>query len=591
MKGLRRAFRYLKPYWFLEIVALLCAASGTLCGLAFPWILKILIDDVFVHRSMKALNFCVLAFAAAEVLSAVLGVARQALFTYVGERAVADLRNELFAHLQELSMADKHREKVGRTLSAFTNDIGAMQSLYASTLVDLITNTLQMVITLAVLFRIQASLAAVSWPILPLFAVSILAFGKPLRISGDAVQSTLSTITEELQESISGLREVKAFTREESQIKRFRALFASLVPVRLKQSVIGAVSGGVNSFASWGGVIFVMWWGGRQVIAEGITPGVLVAFVNYLAGLFGPTAWFVQLNVQLQSAMAGADRVFDVLDTRPGVSDRPDSIELPPLRGEVEIDHVSFTYEAGKAALQDVSLDVQAGERIAFVGPSGSGKTTLTGLLCRFFDPTSGAIRIDGHDLRDVTQASLRHQIGVVFQETFLFGASVRENIRFGREDATDAEIEAAAKAANAHRFILDLPEGYDTPVGERGAKLSGGQRQRIAIARALLRDPRILILDEATASLDTESEAAVQEALERLMEGRTSFVVAHRLSTVAGADRIVVLEAGRIVEIGSHAELIAGSGIYRRLYEVQFASPKENGREGEFAIMESMER
>lgn len=597
MKVLLRALYYLRPYWRLQCLALLCALVTAGLNLVQPWVFAILIDKVFgqveearrdpaaFDRSLYWLTCAALLWVGTTVLNALIPAARGYLFTLVGERAMMDLRNHLFRQVMRLPLAHFSRERVGRVMSVFNNDAGAMQGLYTSTLVDLITNTLQAVVILVVLFRINWRLALIALPTYPLLAFTLRYFSQPLRDIGREVQEQAAKVSENLQESIAGVREVKAFTQERRQQSRFGQLLWGMVGVRLRQTLWGSASGGVTHCVAMGGILVVMWWGGRWTLRGELTPGTLVAFLQYMGNLFGPTWFFANLNVMLQGALAGAERVFEFLDIVPSVQDKPAAKPLPPIEGRVEFRHVTFVYDSDAStqaatvtkrttALKDINFAAEPGKVIALVGPSGAGKSTLVSLISRFYDPTEGSVLIDGYDLRDVTQESVRTQIAQVFQENFLFAGTVKENIRFGRADATDEDIIAAAQAANAHDFITALEKGYDTEVGERGAKLSGGQKQRIALARAILRDPKILILDEATSALDSESEAAIQDALQRLMRGRTCFIIAHRLSTVLNADEILVLAEGRLVERGTHAQLLSnGSGVYRRLYERQFES------------------
>jgi subfamily B ATP-binding cassette protein MsbA len=586
VKVLLRAFRYLRPYWRLQLLALLCALLTAALNLVQPWVFAILIDDVFAHvkeaqsdaalfeKSLHALTFASLLWLVTIVLNTILPGVRSYLFTLVGEQAMRDLRNQMFRHTLRLPLAHFSGERIGRVMSLFNNDAGAMQGLYTSTLVDLITNVLQALVILIVLFRINWRLALIALPTYPLLAFTLRYFSRPLREMGQKVQEQAAKVSENLQESIAGVREVKAFTQEPRQQAGFGQLLRVMIGIRLRQSVWGAAHGGVTNCVMMSGILVVMWWGGRWALRGDLTPGTLVAFLQYMGNLFGPTWFFSSLNVMLQGALAGAERVFDFLDIVPSVEDKPDAQPLPPTEGRVEFRNVTFVYDGDAAAVKNVSFVAEPGKVIALVGPSGAGKSTLVSLIPRFYDPTEGSVLIDCFDLRDVAQDSVRAQIAQVFQENFLFAGTVKENIRFGRADAGDDDIIAAARAANAHDFITALEKGYDTEVGERGAKLSGGQKQRIALARAILRDPKILILDEATSALDSDSEAAIQDALQRLMVGRTSFIIAHRLSTVLNADEILVLSDGRLIERGTHAQLLSnGSGVYRRLYERQFES------------------
>ena len=409
--------------------------------------------------------------------------------------------------------------------------------------------------------------------IVPVVLGIINIFGKRLRIAGHDVQGRIADITSLLQETISGARVVRSFAREGYEVQRFERENQRNFRAVMRATKLTSLLSPLVEFSAAIAVTVILWYGGYSVVTGAITAGSLIAFLIYAINLSNPVKRLSQVYGNIQKAMAAGDRVFAILDTKPEVVEKTNAIVLPEVDGRVRFDHVSFSYDGEKKALDDFSLDVPAGRVVAIVGPSGAGKTTIANLLPRFYDATEGAITVDGIDVRDVTFQSLREQIGVVPQETMLFNATIKDNILYGRLDGTDEEVYAAAKAANALEFIERLPEGMDTLVGERGSSLSGGQRQRIAIARAILKNPKILILDEATSALDTESEKLVQEALERLMQGRTAFVIAHRLSTIKNADQIVVLREGKLVESGTHDELVAAGGLYQHLYSVQFAS------------------
>ena len=470
-----------------------------------------------------------------------------------------------------MPLAYYDRHQTGEIMSFVTNDVAAIQSALVDNLIDLVTEGCILIGSLVLMFYLDWKLSLLTLVVIPMVGQAMKIFGRKIKKSSNVIQQRLAEITALLQESFSATRVVKSFVREDYEIDRF---------VRSNQRNFEAVMKNVQQtsmltptveFLAAIAVTLIVWFGGYEVVNGEITAGAFVAFLTYAVNLANPVKRLSRIYGNLQKAMAAVDRVFTVVDLEESITDRPGAQPLPPVKGHVRFDHVTFSYKEGRPALDGITLEAQPGEMIAFVGPSGAGKSTIANLIPRFYEADSGVITVDGHDIRDVTLASLRGQIGLVPQETMLFSTTIRENIRYGRLDATDAEIEEAARAANAHNFIMELERGYDTEIGERGVSISGGQRQRIAIARAILKDPRILILDEATSALDTESEKIVQAALDNLMVGRTSFVIAHRLSTVFNADRIYVIDGGRIVEQGTHEELLAKGGLYQHLYDIQF--------------------
>lgn len=571
MGSYRRLLVFVKPYSWRMVFGLICMIVAAAAYLVVPWLIKNVVDEVLQAKDMMMLNLVVAAILLVFLIRGFATYGQTYTMSYIGQRVIIDIREALFKHLQRLDQAYFDRRKTGVIMSNLTNDVGALQTAIVDNLISFITEGVTLIGSLVSMILLDWKLTLVTLVIVPVVLGIINIFGKRLRLAGHDVQGRIADITSLLQETISGIRVVRSFSRESHEVKRFENENQRNFRAVMRATKLTSLLSPMVEFSAAIAVTVILWYGGYSVVTGVISAGSLIAFLIYAINLSNPVKRLSQVYGNIQKAMAAGDRVFAILDTEPTVKEKPNAKPLPEVTGQVEFDHVSFSYDGEKNAITDLNLNVDPGQIIAIVGPSGAGKTTVANLLPRFYDVTEGALRIDGTDVRDVTFQSLREQIGLVPQDTMLFNATVKDNILYGRLDATDDEVYAAAKAANALEFIDKLPEGMQTMVGERGNSLSGGQRQRIAIARAILKNPKILILDEATSALDTESEKLVQEALERLMKGRTAFVIAHRLSTIKNADRIVVLKQGRIEEFGTHEQLLDRDGLYSHLYSVQF--------------------
>ena len=574
-KRLVRLWPRVRPYRRGLFVAGIALVLSSALGLAFPQVVRILLDAAFEQGDRALLDRIALGLVALFTVQALLNYVQAYLLAATGERAVAGLRRELFGRLLEMPPGYFAERRTGELTSRLTTDIGLLQGVLSHQIAEFSRQILTLAGGVVLLTWMQPRLTLTALAVAPLVVLSAAAFGRRLRRITVGVQDRVAEATAVAEEAFSQIRTVQSFVQEPAERRRYGDRIASSVEAALRRAHVRGIFFGVLTFTSFCGIAFVLWQGGRLVLEGELTAGALVSFLLYtiyIAAAIGALASFFSAY---QEAVGAAERVFEILESDPAVSDPADPRPLPqPVGGRVTFERVSFRYhghEPESWTLRDIQLDIAPGEVVAIVGPSGGGKTTLTSLLPRFWDVTEGRILLDGIDVRQLRLADLRRAVGIVPQEPALFSGTVAENIAYARPDAPRADLEAAAAAAHADEFISRLPEGYDTVVGERGVKLSGGQRQRIAIARAVLKDPAVLVLDEATSSLDTESEQLIEDALEKLLVGRTTLIIAHRLSTVRRADRLIVVDQGRIAEEGTHAELVASGGIYARLYLRQF--------------------
>jgi ATP-binding cassette, subfamily B, bacterial MsbA len=567
-----RLTRYLKPYRVRLIAAFVCSGLVAAFSGAYAWLVKPVLDEIFINKNSALLLALPLALFAVSVLKSLFSYGQNYLMNYVGNQVITDIRQELFGKLIRLPVKYHDANTSGRLVSRVVNDVTLMANAIAGVLKDVFQQGLTFLAMLGVIFYQNWRLGGVSIIVIPLAVVTMMRMGKRLRTLAASGQERMGDMASTLQETLSGIRMVKAYGREEAEAERFKQSNKAFLNTTMKAIQVSSLGSSHMEVIGVVGVAAIIWYGGSLVINGDMTPGAFFSFLTAMFMAFTPIRRLSGSNNTIQQALAAAERVFGVIDLQTEQELDRGRLTMPPITDSVVYQDVTFLYEGQTVpALSDVDLVIRAGEMIALVGSSGSGKTTLANLLPRFYEPTAGRLLIDGVDIQSFTLASLRAQIGIVSQEVVLFDDTVLNNIAFGRQGAAEADMVKAAKLAYAHDFIERLPQGYRTMVGERGVKLSGGERQRLAIARAILRDPPLLILDEATSALDTESERVVQLALSNLMEHRTTLVIAHRLSTIQRADRIVVLNRGTIVEMGTHDELLLRGGHYKRLHAMQF--------------------
>jgi len=580
MQIFKRLLQLAKPYTVRFLTAMACMLVVGACTSGLAFLVKTALDGIFFNRDAAKLRWIPIAVIVIYFVKGACNYSQTILMSYIGLRIIADLRNRLYRQIQMQSLSFFTKNPTGILMSRITNDVGFIQGAVSEAITSLLKDSSTLVGLVFVIFYQDWKLAIIAMFVFPLTIYPIAKFGQKMRSVSTRTQLTWGSLSSLLQETIAGTRIVKAFGMEEYESARFAAENDRLFRLNMKAVSISALSSPFMEFLGGIGIAVIIFYGGYQVLQGNSTPGTFFSFLTALIMLYEPVKRLTNVNNTIQQGIAGAERVFRTIDTLPEIRNKPDAVSLPRISKAIEIRHVGFSYEEAPV-LKDLCLTIRAGETVAFVGTSGSGKTTLLNLIPRFYDVGEGQILIDGRDIRDVTVESLRSQIGIVTQQTILFNDTVRDNIAYGSREKAEADIARAARAANAHDFITNLPQGYDTVIGEQGAKLSGGERQRISIARAILKDAPILILDEATSSLDSDAETEVQSALENLMKGRTTLVIAHRLSTIRNADRIIVLSDGRIVEEGTHESLMALQGEYFRLYSMQFREEGDNAKNG----------
>ena len=572
----RRLLAFLRPHAVKMVWAFVLMLVASALTLAVPYLMKVAIDGAIVAKDAAGLGRISLLMAAAFVGLYISTAGQRYLLSWVGQRVLATLRSRLVEHLQRLSLGYHDKHIIGVTISRVISDVSVINELLSQGLITLVGDVLVLVGTIAVMLTMSPRLALITFSVIPLMLLATHLFSSRAKSAFRETRRSVAAIVGTLAEDLTGMRVIQAFAQEDETQRRFAAVNEANRDAHVGAMSLSFIFLPTMDFLGILSTGVVLWFGGRAVAADELSLGIVVAFLAYVSRFFQPVQELSQLYTTMQQAMAGGERVLELLDTAPEVPEPETPIEMPPIEGRIELDRVHFAYNPEVEVLHDVSLLIEPGQTVALVGPTGAGKSSIANLVGRYYDVTGGALCIDGIDVRTVTQQSLRRQMGLVSQEPFLFPGTVADNIRFGRPDAEQTDVESAARLSNAHEFIVDLPNGYATEIVEGGVNLSVGQRQLVCIARAVLADPRILVMDEATASVDTVTEALIQEALDRLLAGRTSIVIAHRLSTMRNADVICVIQDGKIVEKGKHAELLAVGGVYENLYQRQFIGADE---------------